>query len=174
MHCQATCLSLVLVVVPALAQSQSLPSTDRSVTLTACVQSGSHGSVSNLSNIKLIALDNVPREVPRVMIWFDKNLDGFRDRVGQMVEIRGNVREVLESDPGLKATDGVFATVDVPPAQLDGSTPAVRSVATSGNTVTQLVATDSKPPETISEDVAPRVVRADVVAFKMIGTCPRP
>jgi hypothetical protein len=173
MHWKATCLSLVLVV-PALAQSQSLPSTDRTVTLTACVQSGSHGSISNLSHIKLIALDGVPGEAPRVMVWFDKNLDGFRDRVGQMVEIRGNVREVLETDPGLKATDGVFATVDVPRAPLDAATPAVRSIATSGNTIAQLVATESKPPETISEDAAPRVVRAEVVAFKMIGTCPRP
>ncbi len=140
MHWQATCLSLVLVV-PTLVQSQSLQSTDRNVTLTACVQSGSHGSVSNLSQIKLIALESVPHEAHRVMVWFDKNLDGFRDRVGQMVEIRGTIKEVLETDPGLKASDGVFANVDVPPAQLAASTSTVRSAATSGNATSQLVAT---------------------------------
>ena len=171
MHWQATCLSLVLVV-PALAHAQTLQPTDRNVTLTACVQSGTHGSVSNLSNIKLIALDSV-REMPRVMVWFDKNLDGFRDRVGQMVEIRGNINEVLETDPGLKASDGVFATVDVPPAQTAATTPAVRPVATAGDAASQRVSID-KPPEAISDDAAPRIVRAEVVALRMIGTCPRP
>jgi hypothetical protein len=173
MHWQATCLSLVLVV-PALAQPQSLQQTGRNVTLTACVQAGSHGSISNLSQIKLIALDSLPREAPRVMIWFDKNLDGFRDRVGQIVEIRGNIKEVLETDPGLKASDGVFASVDVPSAPLTDSNPAVRPVATSSNATSQLVATDNKPPETIAEAEAPRIVRAEVVAFRMIGTCSRP
>jgi hypothetical protein len=172
MHWQATCLSLVLVV-PALAHSQSLQSTDRTVTLTACVQAGTHGSVSNLSHIKLISLDSV-REMPRVMVWFNKNLDGFRDRVGQMVEIRGTINEVLETDPGLKASDGVFATVDVPAAPPAASTPAVRPVVTAGDAASQLVAIDSKPPEASSDDAAPRIVRAEVVALRMIGTCPRP
>jgi hypothetical protein len=153
--------SLVLVA-PAVAQSPSAPNTlkGKQIGIRACVQQGTHGSMGNLTNVAALDTSARPDTANRVMYWFHKNLDGFRDHVGQTVEITGTVTDVLDSAPELRATDGVFA-------QLEPQAPA--PVATSGTTRDSA---DAKPADAADAGDAPAlIVKAEVNGIRMLGLC---
>src|ERR1700739_385838 len=99
MNGQVLFLSIVLVA-PAVAQSQQTADSKsnkdlkgQTITIRACVQPGTHGSPGNLSQVG-VAKDSTPAEPRRVIYWFYKNLNGFKDHPGQLVEITGTVTEV--------------------------------------------------------------------------------
>src|SRR5690349_1449333 len=113
-------LSLVLVA-PAAAQSQQAAqpgsgATDRTLVLRACVEQGTHGSVANLSQTVVVTPGHAVDKPGRFIYWFNKNVEGFRDQPGHLVEISGTVGEVLTTSPELKATDGVFAEAQISPS----------------------------------------------------------
>jgi hypothetical protein len=152
-----TLLVSVLLVVPAVAWSQQPP---QAITLRACVQQGTHGSIGNLNQIEVKAPAVTPEGRP-VLYWFHKNVAGFRDHIGHLVEIAANVVDVIDGPVELKATDGVFAEAPPPAvaAAVGGSGAASeRPVATSGGG------------SAIDPD-ARIVVKAEVDRLRMIGTC---
>jgi len=156
--------SLVLVA-PVLAQTpQSLTTLKgNTVTLRACVDQGTHGSIAALRQVEVVA----PRtaiESPRVMYWFAKNLDDFRLHTGNQVEIVGTISDVLTDPVELKATDGVFA--EVQPAavgQTASADPGGQAVGTAGASANSSSAGVDDPPKT--------VVKADVTRIRMLGSC---
>jgi hypothetical protein len=137
-----------LVLVPSLAAAQTQPSPTlkgNTVTLRACVQQGTHGSVAALRQVRVVAPAGAIAS-PRVMYWFAKNLDGFRTYTGNEVEIVGTVSDVLTGPLELKATDGVFAEVQPP-------------------------AGEPTPVGTTGTDLPTTVVKADVTKLRMLGHC---
>ena len=144
-------------------------SKQQAVTLRACVQQGTHGSIGNLSQIEAIAPGNFA-EGRTVLYWFHKNVAAFKDQVGRLVEIDAVVAEVIEGPLELKATDGVFAEIQVPSASALASNSVPRAVGTSGNAPDVAVATagaaDAAEPE-----ASPIVVKAEVSRLRMVGTC---
>lgn len=158
MNWPAVVLSVVLVA-PAVAQSQQ-PSGNRTLTLRACVQQGTHGSLGNLSQAEVVA-PGVPAGPHRMIYWFNKNLDGFKDHAGHLVEITGTIAEVLEGTPELKATDGVFAEIQAPEA----------AVATSGQAADKAAAAAGGSGAAEVEEPPTTVVKAAVVSLKNVGAC---
>src|SRR2546422_9985592 len=130
MNWHAVVASLVLVA-PAVAQPpQSLASLKgNTVTLRACVQQGTHGSVATLRQVEVVKPAGAI-ESPRVMYWFARNLDDFRTNTGNEVEIVGTISDVLTEPIELKATDGVFAEVHTPATA--SPAPGVQAVGTAG------------------------------------------
>jgi len=145
-------------------------SKQQAVTLRACVQQGTHGSIGNLSQIEAIAPGNFA-EGRTVLYWFHKNVAAFKDQVGRLVEIDAVVAEVIEGPLELKATDGVFAEIQVASASALASANSVpRAVGTSGNAPDVAVATAGAADAAESE-AAPIVVKAEVSRLRMVGTC---
>lgn len=168
MNWQAVFASLVLVA-PVVAQTaQPQPNLKgNTVTLRACVQPGTHGSVAVLRQVEVVGPGRA-LESPRVMYWFAKNLEDFRTNTGNEVEIVGTISEVLTGPVELKATDGVFAEVQAPAGgQTASATAGVQPVGTTGTS-----ANASDPASSAGVDDLPMtVVKADVTKMRMLGHC---
>jgi hypothetical protein len=167
MNWQALFASLVLVV-PVVAQTPPLaPLKGNTVTLRACVDQGTHGSIAALRQVEVVG----PRTAigsPRVMYWFVKNLDDFRLHTGNQVEIVGTISDVLTEPVELKATDGVFA--EVQPAavgQAASADPGVPAVGTAGRSANASAIASSAG----VDDLPKTVVKADVTRIRMVGSC---
>jgi hypothetical protein len=164
----------VVLVAPVVAHSQqpsdAAADKSRSLTLRACVQQGTHGSPGNLHQIEVIAPGSVVGGPQRVVYWFFKNVDGFKDHPGHLVEITGTVAEVIKGAPELKATDGVFAEIQLPTS---GAAPAAKpvgsDVAVAGNQAEKAVATSGSAAAT--DEVPTTVLKAAVSSLKMLGSC---
>jgi hypothetical protein len=157
-----TLVSLVLVA-PAAAQSASSADNDlqgKQIAIRACVHAGTHGSLGDLSEVAAVDPGARPDTPHRVMYWFHKNLDEFRDHVGQSVEITGTVREVLHDASELRATDGVFAEIALPVAA---------PVGTSGTTRDPVADATVHAPD--SDNLPTLVVKAEVTKIRMLGVC---
>jgi hypothetical protein len=168
MNWHAVVASLVLVA-PAVAQTpQSLASLKgNTVTLRACVQQGTHGSVATLRQVEVVKPAGAI-ESPRVMYWFARNLDDFRTNTGNEVEIIGTISDVLTEPIELKATDGVFAEVHTPAGgRTASSAPGVQAVGTAGTAANAPDAASS--PDV--DDLPATVVKADVTKMRMVGHC---
>jgi hypothetical protein len=167
MNWHALFASLVLVA-PAVAQTPQPQPTlkGNTVTLRACVQPGTHGSVAVLRRVEVVTPGRAI-DTPRVMYWFARNLDDFRTNTGNEVEIVGTISEVLTGPVELKATDGVFAEVQAPADRQTASVdPGVKAVGTAG--------TSAKAPDATSagvDDLPMTVVKADVTKMRMLGHC---
>ena len=160
--------SLVLVV-PVVAQTpQPQPAVKGdTVTLRACVQQGTHGSIATLRQVEVVTPGRA-LESPRVMYWFARNLDDFRTNTGSQVEIVGTISEVLTGPVELKATDGVFAEVQAPAGgQTASADPGVRAVGTAGSSANASDAASSAG----VDDLPVTVVKADVTRMRMLGHC---
>src|SRR5216110_1637845 len=158
MNWHALFASLVLVV-PVVAQTpQSQPTVKgNTVTLRACVQQGTHGSIATLRQVEVVTPGGTI-ESPRVMYWFARNLDDFLTNTGNQVEIVGTISEVFTGPVDLKATDGVFAEVRTPAGpQTASADPAVQAVGTVGTSVNASDAASSAG----VDDLPLTVVKAD-------------
>jgi hypothetical protein len=156
----------VVLVAPLAAQSpQSLAAklNGNKITLRACVQQGNHGSPGSLRQIVVVDSGGA-NAAPRVMYWFAKNLDGFRRYIGSQVEIVGAIYDVLVDAVELKASDGVFAEVELTPA---AKTESADAGQTAGSAAAPAAAPADAPP---SED-ALTVVKAEVTSLRMLGQC---
>jgi hypothetical protein len=131
----------VVTSVPALSYQAQDGSTEKVVTLRACVQPGNHGSPGSLKQVEVVAAGGTFKS-PAVMYWFSKNLEGFRKYPGSQVEIVGSVIEVLTEPVELRAADGVFAEI-----------PAAGGQAPAG------------------EEQGPTVVKAEVTTLRSLGQC---
>ncbi|MBM3770544.1 MAG: hypothetical protein FJW27_04495 [Acidimicrobiia bacterium] len=128
----------------------------------ACVQQGTHGSVANLSDAEAVA-PTVGHATRRTLYWFSRDVDRFKNHVGQKVEVLATVIEIIDEAREFQATDGVFAEVEPKPSGVElkpvavtGSpAPAERSVGTSGDEVVE----------------HPVVVKATVTGLRMVGFC---
>lgn len=176
----ALVLSVVLVA-PAVAQSPQ-PSDSKNnksgkdrkgetVILRACVLPGTHGSMANLSQV--VAKDSSPAEPRRIIYWFYKNLNGFKDHhPGQLVEITGTVTEVLDESPELKATDGIFAEIQFTAGNVTASAiTASDAVGPSGSTSAKPVATAGISGGAETDNLPTRVVKAEVNNLRTVGNC---
>ncbi len=160
--------SLVLVV-PVVAQTPQPQPTVKgnTVTLRACVQPGTHGSIAALRQVEVVTPGRAI-ESPRVMYWFARNLDDFVTNTGNQVEIVGTISEVLTGPVELKATDGVFAEVRTPAGRQTASAdPGVQAVGTAGTAANASDATSSAG----VDDLPVTVVKADVTRMRMLGHC---
>lgn len=131
------------------------------IALRACIQQGTHGSVANLSEAEVVA-PTLLHASRRTLYWFDQNLAGFKDHVGQKVEISATVTAVLDETREFQATDGVFAEVE---SKANG---APKPVAVTGSP-----APPDRPVGTSGEDAPdhPVVVKATVNGLRMVGIC---
>ena len=163
-------------VAPVVARAQQPPpntanreSKPQAVTLRACVQQGTHGSIGNLNQIEAIAPGDFA-EGRTVLYWFHKNVAAFKDHVGRLVEIDATVEQVIEGPVELKATDGVFAEIQMPTASALASANTVpRAVGTSGRA--DAAAATAGSPDVAAPDAPPIVVKAEVSRLRMVGTC---
>jgi hypothetical protein len=119
------------------------------IALRACVRAGTHGALVNLSDAAIAGKDLSP--APKTtLFWFDKNIGGFGERVGQLVEIEATVSSVIDEPRDFQARDGVFAEVDPSAARLI-------PVGTAGSN-------DPLPEH-------PLVVQATVTRLRSVGAC---
>lgn len=129
----------------------------------ACIQQGTHGSVANLSEAEIVAPTPLHAS-RRTLYWFAQNLAGFKDHVGQKVEISATVNAVLDEARQFQATDGVFAEVEVKSQTVDDPKPVV---------ATGSPAPLDRPVATSGEDAPdhPVVMKATVTGLRMVGLC---
>jgi hypothetical protein len=169
----------VVLVAPVAAQSQQPPDTsagknlkDRTVTLRACVQQGTHGSPGNVSQVEVIAPAGTLAGPRKIIYWFFENVNGFKDHAGHQLEITGTVAAVIEGSPELKATDGVFAEVQVPAnSAAPAATPVGGDAGAAGDQPDKPVATASNAGDPATDEPPTTVIKAAVTNLKMLGGC---
>ena len=174
MHWPAMFVSAVLVA-PLVAQSQQ-PSPRggdaalNGVTLRAGVLPGTHGGVGNLSQVEMDPGAGFvgPR---RIMYWFYKNSESFKDHAGHRVEITGTIVEVHDESLELKATDGVFAEIQGPTGATASPETSGGAVGTSGNAPNEAAATAVSADASETNDPQTTVVKVVVDKLRMLGTC---
>jgi hypothetical protein len=159
-------------VAPLLAQSPQPSSSQRAaeiksrpVTLRACVLQGTHGSAGNLSQIEVDPGVSFS-EPHRIMYWFYKNLDRFKEHTGHRLEITGTSVAVYEEFLELRATDGVFAEMVVPAS---GAKPG--TVSASGGPSERVGARSSTEVASGEEDAKTVVIKVEIDKVRMLGSC---
>ena len=159
----------VVLVAPAVVHSQQPgDAKGRAITLRACVKPGTHGAIGALDQVEEIAPARTMER--RTIYWFYKNLGPFKDHIGYLVEVSGTISETLAGPVELKATDGVFAQIDRPPAKVADAASAGAAVGTSG-TATQNAVAAVAATEPASEEPTTTILKVEVNNLKMLGSC---
>ncbi|MGE3508436.1 MAG: hypothetical protein AB7N65_06085 [Vicinamibacterales bacterium] len=155
-----TLLVAVALLVPVTAHTVQAPPS--AISIQACVQQGTHGSLANLSHAKAVVPGH-RQSHRRTLYWFDQNLAGFADRIGQEIEITAELAEVIDEPRTLQSTDGVFAEVQPAP----DASPAAAAAALGGAADVPIgtSGTDDATPE------HPVIVKARVNSMRLIGSC---
>lgn len=134
------------------------------ITIRACISQGTHGSLANLSDTEVIAAGHAALDRP-TRYWFDQNLAGFAERIGQRVEIAAAPTAVIDEPRELQATDGVFADVD---ARARNAQPSAVGAAGTSGPADAPVGT-SGAGEAVPDH--PVIVKATVSGLRLIGSC---
>jgi len=137
----------------------------RPVTLRACVSQGTHGSAGNPRQIEMDPGVRF-REPHRILFWFYKNLDSFKEHTGHRQEITGTAVGVHEEALELKATDGVFAQIVVPAS---GAKPG--TVSATKRAAKRAGVSSSHEVASAEEDAKTVVIKVEIDKVRMLGSC---
>jgi hypothetical protein len=168
MNWSAFAAASILALSPALASAEDV----KDITLRGCVVRGVEKdtfALTNVSEISKNGLSTIPSasQGHRVLFWFNKD-DKFKEHVGELIEVKGEMGEIKESEIELKAgkqqDGGLVAEFQGPGKDVKVPNDVIGSeIGTAGRTE----ADNGK------KDLKAFLIKVDVDEVKRISNCSR-
>jgi hypothetical protein len=159
----------LLAVSPALASAEDV----KDITLRGCVVRGIDKdtfALNSVSEVTKNGLSTIPSasQGHRVIFWFNKD-DKFKDHVGELIEVKGEMGEIKESEIELKAgkqKDGGLV------AEFEG--PGGKDVKVSNDVIGSEIGTAGRTEaDNGKKDLKAFLIKVDVDEVKRISNCSR-
>ena len=164
MHWSTIVVAAVLTLSPALASAQDV----KDITLRGCVVRGVEKdtfAMTNVTEVTKSGLSTIPSasQGQRVILWFNDQ-DEFKEHVGEMIEVKGEMGEIKETEielkPGSQKDGGLVAEFDGPGGDVKVSNDVIGSaIGTAGRN------SDDK------KEIKAFLVKVDVKDVKRIENC---
>jgi hypothetical protein len=155
----------IFALAPALASAEDV----KDITIRGCVVRGVEKdtfAITNVTEVRKDGLSTIPSATQgrRVILWFNKD-DKFKEHVGELIEVKGEMGEVKETEIELKAgkqKDGGLV------AEFEGPG---KDVKVSNDVIGTEIGTAGRTDADGKKDLKAFLVKVDVDEVKRISNC---